>query len=61
MLILWFIEKYSITFCLQETLTGFKWMASKAHEAINNGMKFVFAFEEAIGKFLNDISYYFSY
>lgn len=28
-------------------------MASKAHDAINDGMKFIFAFEEAIGKFLN--------
>lgn len=40
---------------MQETLTGFKWMASKAHDAINAGMKFIFAFEEAIGKFLNII------
>ncbi|GFY60974.1 phosphoglucomutase-2 [Trichonephila inaurata madagascariensis] len=36
-------------FAFYETLTGFKWMANKAFDCINQGMKFIFAFEEAIG------------
>ncbi|KAG8197321.1 hypothetical protein JTE90_013448 [Oedothorax gibbosus] len=36
-------------FIFYETLTGFKWMANKANDAMKNGMTFVFAFEEAIG------------
>lgn len=32
-----------------ETLTGFKWMANKAHELMKQGKKVLLAFEEAIG------------
>lgn len=34
---------------LQETLTGFKWMGSKAAELQAQGKHVLFAFEEAIG------------
>lgn len=40
---------------LQETLTGFKWMANKAYDAMAKGMKLIFAFEEAIGKHSIDL------
>lgn len=34
---------------LQETLTGFKWMANRGIELEKQGKKVLFAFEEAIG------------
>jgi len=36
-------------FCVEETLTGFKWMANRAIDLINQGKEVLFAFEEAIG------------
>ena len=33
----------------EDTLTGFKWMGSRAKELIDQGKKVIFAFEEAIG------------
>lgn len=39
-------------FALQETLTGFKWLANKAIDLMNEGKTVLFAFEEAIGKYL---------
>ncbi|GIX95040.1 phosphoglucomutase-2 [Caerostris extrusa] len=36
-------------FKFYETLTGFKWMANKALDCMEQGMTFIFAFEEAIG------------
>ena len=33
----------------EDTLTGFKWMGSRAKELIDQGKKVLFAFEEAIG------------
>lgn len=36
-------------FIFYETLTGFKWMANQAYDSMGEGMKFIFAFEEAIG------------
>ncbi|GFX61576.1 phosphoglucomutase-2 [Trichonephila clavipes] len=41
--------KFSLNRHYNETLTGFKWMANKAFDCINQGMRFIFAFEEAIG------------
>ena len=39
-----------IYLCLQETLTGFKWMGNKAVDLMKQGKTVLFAFEEAIGK-----------
>jgi phosphomannomutase len=39
----------------EETLTGFKWLGNKAEELIKKGMKFLFAFEEAIGYMVGDV------
>lgn len=36
-------------FCAEETLTGFKWLANKAIDLMNEGKTVLFAFEEAIG------------
>lgn len=40
-------EKENLKF--EDTLTGFKWMGSRAKELIDQGKKVLFAFEEAIG------------
>jgi phosphomannomutase len=40
-------EKENLQF--EDTLTGFKWMGSRAKELIDQGKKVIFAFEEAIG------------
>eukprot|EP01094_Clydonella_sp_ATCC50884_P030324 TRINITY_DN9870_c0_g1_i1.p1 TRINITY_DN9870_c0_g1~~TRINITY_DN9870_c0_g1_i1.p1 ORF type:complete len:619 (-),score=204.08 TRINITY_DN9870_c0_g1_i1:92-1948(-) len=38
-----------------ETLTGFKWMGNLAKSLIEQGRKFVFSFEEAIGYMIGDV------
>ncbi|EGG18327.1 phosphoglucomutase [Cavenderia fasciculata] len=40
----------------EETLTGFKWVGNKAKEMIDQGYKFLFAYEEAIGFMYGDVS-----
>ena len=40
-------EKENLQF--EDTLTGFKWMGSRAKELIDQDKKVIFAFEEAIG------------
>eukprot|EP00727_Mastigamoeba_balamuthi_P005653 m51a1_g1707 putative phosphoglucomutase (595) ;mRNA; f:520686-523111 len=49
-----FAKSEGITF--QETLTGFKWLGTAAHAQIKAGKHFVFAFEEAIGFMIGDMS-----
>jgi len=39
----------------EETLTGFKWLGSKAEQLRNEGKIFLYAFEEAIGYMVGDI------
>lgn len=39
----------------EETLTGFKWMGTRAHELTQQGKRFVFAYEEAIGYMISDV------
>ncbi|KAH3762819.1 phosphoglucosamine mutase [Pelomyxa schiedti] len=39
-----------------ETLTGFKWLGTAAHDLIQKGKKFLFAYEEAIGFLIGDMS-----
>lgn len=38
-----------LSFFLQDTLTGFKWLGNKALDLEKNHKKVLFAFEEAIG------------
>jgi phosphomannomutase len=40
----------------EETLTGFKWLGNKAQDLAKTGKKFLFAFEEAIGYMIGDMS-----
>lgn len=37
-------------FNFEETLTGFKWIANKAYDVMQEGAQVIFAFEEAIGR-----------
>ena len=39
----------------EETLTGFKWLGNKADELQKKGLKFLYAYEEAIGFMVGDI------
>eukprot|EP01097_Dermamoeba_algensis_P010286 TRINITY_DN752_c0_g1_i1.p1 TRINITY_DN752_c0_g1~~TRINITY_DN752_c0_g1_i1.p1 ORF type:complete len:315 (-),score=90.65 TRINITY_DN752_c0_g1_i1:73-1017(-) len=39
----------------EETLTGFKWMGNRAHDWIQKGYHFIYAFEEAIGFLIGDL------
>eukprot|EP01133_Synstelium_polycarpum_P013626 gene13626-16040_t len=39
-----------------ETLTGFKWVGNKARDLIDQGKKFLFAYEESIGYMYGEVS-----
>lgn len=42
-------------FYFEETLTGFKWMGNRAYSLANEGLRILFAFEEAIGFMCGDV------
>ncbi|TGZ73225.1 hypothetical protein CRM22_001645 [Opisthorchis felineus] len=42
-------------FYFEETLTGFKWMGNRADKLAKEGIKILFAFEEAIGFMCSDV------